>query len=157
MFECYKYSFLAKDGKLEPKAIASVLSQLGDVEGTKLIDAIKRLSAKDFLKIANDMGKSKTDPTMSFIAGIYTYNVSLWLEVGLLLAKGVTPKDMPNYIKMNPWFVENILVPEVKNIGLERIKKFVKIGSESEYGVLAGHIDTWNCFKSRIIGLLIIK
>ena len=157
VFECYKYSFLAKNGKLEPKDIASVLAQLGDVEGTKLIDAIKRLSAKDFLKIANDMGKSKTDPTMGFIAGLYTYNVSLWLEVGLLLAKGVTPKDMGNYIKMNPWFVENILVPEVKNIGLERIKKFVKIGSESEYGVLAGQIDTWNCFKSRIIGLLIIK
>jgi len=58
---------------------------------------------------------------------------------------------------MNPWVVENILVPEVKNIGLERIKKLVKIGSESEYGVLTGQMDVWNCFKSRIIGLLIIK
>ena len=157
VFECYKYSFLAKDGKLEPKAVGSVLSQLGDVEGSKLIDAIKRLSAKDFLKIANEMENGKRDPAMGFVAGLYTYNVSLWLEVGLLLAKGVTPKDMSNYIKMNPWFIENILVPEVKNIGLERIKNFVKIGSECEYGVLTGQKDAWNCFKSRIINLMIIK
>jgi DNA polymerase III delta subunit len=157
VFECYKYSFLAENGKLEPKAVGSVLSQLGDVEGSKLIDAIKRLSAKDFLKIANEMENGKRDPAMGFIAGLYTYNVSLWLEVGLLLAKGVTAKDMANYIKMNPWFIENILVPEVKNIGLERIKNFVKIGSESEYGVLTGQKDVWNCFKSRIISLMIIK
>jgi len=157
VFECYKYSFLAENGKLEPKAVGSVLSQLGDVEGSKLIDAIKRLSAKDFLKIANEMENGKRDPAMGFIVGLYTYNVSLWLEVGLLLAKGVTAKDMANYIKMNPWFIENILVPEVKNIGLERIKNFVKIGSESEYGVLTGQKDVWNCFKSRIISLMIIK
>lgn len=157
VFECYKYSFLAKDGKLEPKAIASVLAQINDVEGTKLIDAIKRLSPKDFLKVANQMEKNKDDPTMGFLAGIYTYSVSLWLEVGLLLAKGVSPKDMSNYIKMNPWYVENILVPEVKNIGLDKIKKFVKIGSESEYGVLTGQRDVWNCLKTRIIGVMIIK
>ncbi|NDB59164.1 hypothetical protein EB001_12030 [bacterium] len=157
VFECYKYSYLAKDGKLEPKDVASVLSQLGDVEGTKLIDAIKSLSVKDFLKIANEMEHSKTDPTMGFIVGLYTYNVSLWLEVALLLAKGVSAKDMVNYIKMNPWFIENILVPEVKNLGLERIKKFVKIGSECEMGVLTGQRDVWNCFKSRIIGLMNIK
>ncbi len=157
VFECYKYSFLAENGKLEPKAVGSVLSQLGDVEGSKLIDAIKRLSAKDFLKIANEMENGKRDPAMGFIAGLYTYNVSLWLEVGLLLAKGVTAKDMANYIKMNPWFIENILVPEVKNIGLERIKNFVKIGSESEYGVLTGQRDVWNCLKTRIIGVMIIK
>lgn len=157
VFECYKYSFLAKDGKLEPKAIASVLAQINDVEGTKLIDAIKRLSPKDFLKVANQMEKNKDDPTMGFLAGIYTYTVSLWLEVGLLLAKGVSPKDMTNYIKMNPWYVENILVPEVKNIGLDKIKKFVKIGSESEYGVLTGQRDVWNCLKTRIIGVMIIK
>ena len=157
VFECYKYSFLAKDGKVEPKAIASVLAQINDVEGTKLIDAIKRLSPKDFLKVANQMEKNKDDPTMGFLAGIYTYSVSLWLEVGLLLAKGVSPKDMSNYIKMNPWYVENILVPEVKNIGLDKIKKFVKIGSESEYGVLTGQRDVWNCLKTRIIGVMIIK
>ena len=103
------------------------------------------------------MENGKRDPAMGFIVGLYTYNVSLWLEVGLLLAKGVTAKDMANYIKMNPWFIENILVPEVKNIGLERIKNFVKIGSESEYGVLTGQKDVWNCFKSRIISLMIIK
>lgn len=157
IFECYKYSFLAKDGKLEPKAIASVLAQINDVEGTKLIDALKRLSPKDFLKVANQMEKNRDNPTMGFLAGIYTYTVSLWLEVGLLLAKGVSPKDMSNYIKMNPWYVENILVPEVKNIGLDKIKKFVKIGSESEYGVLTGQRDVWNCLKTKIIGVMIIK
>jgi len=64
---------------------------------------------------------------------------------------------MTNYIKMNPWYVENILVPEVKNIGLDKIKKFVKIGSESEYGVLTGHRDVWNCLKTKIISVMIIK
>jgi len=157
VFECYKYSYLAKDGKLEPKDVASVLSQLGDVEGTKLIDAIKRLSIREFLTISGEMGKSKIDPTMGFIAGLYTYNVSMWLEIALLLNKGVSPKDMVNYIKMNPWFLENILVPEVKNLGLERIKKLVKIGSQCEIGVLSGQRDVWNCFKTRVIGVMNFK
>jgi len=155
--ECMKYKYASSSQEILPKEVAGVMSILGEEDGTKIIDAIKSFDVKAVIKTMDDLQKTKsTDPTMSFVAGLLSYNLCLWFEIACLLEQGKDAKSITDLLKLNLYVVEKIHIPFVKKISLKKISELIKLASQCEYSVLSGERDSWTRLKTGLIKILII-
>jgi DNA polymerase III delta subunit len=154
-FEALKYRYVVGEDKvLNAKDVASVMAVLGEADGKKVIDAIKSSDVRSFLKSADELARLKGgDPLFSFL-GLFTYNVCLWFDVAMLLEQKIDNKKIAEILKLNPWFLENFVLPVVKNFGLKKISELIKLGADSEYAVFNNERDAWTKFKVGVIKIL---
>jgi len=155
--ECVKYKYACQSNEIQPKEVAGVMAILGEEDGTKIIDALKVLDARSVIKNMDDLQRTKKeDPTMSFVAGLLTYNLCTWFEVACLLEQGKDAKGIAESLKIHPFVVEKYHLPFVKKISLKKISELIKLANECEYSILRGERDSWTRLKCGIIKILFI-
>jgi DNA polymerase III delta subunit len=155
--ECMKYKYACQSKEVQPKEIAGVMAILGEEDGTKIIDALKSFDVRAVIKSMDDLQRTKKeDPTMSFVAGLLTYNLCLWFEIACLSEQGKDAKGISETLKVHPFVVEKFHLPFVKKISLKKIIELIKLANDCEYSVLAGERDAWTRLKCGIIKILFI-
>lgn len=152
-WEAEKYMVSLADKKeVTPDVVSGCISELSAVDGTDLVDTIASGDMKAFLKICTRIEKtSPSDQTMAVCNGLLLYNLIQWVEVGVRLAAKQTPTQIAEDLGKNPWFVENILAPRVKALGLLKIRKLLRHLYECEDGVRLGMREPWVKFKTGVV------
>lgn len=135
-----------------PAMVSGCISELSEIHGAELVEAVASGDMRSFLKLCQKIeNTSSTDQTMAVCNGLLLFNLVQWIEIGLRLEKKQTPATIAEDTGKNPWFVENILIPKVKALGLMRIRKLLKHLYLCEDAVRMGAREPWVKFKAGVV------
>jgi len=153
-WEAKKYMMCVEQGKKEitPQIVSGCISELSEIQGTELVEAVAMGDMKHFLKICTRIETtSSTDQTMSVCNGLLLYNLVQWIDVGLRLESKQTATRIAEDLGKNPWFIENMIIPKVKRIGVKRIRQLLRHLYWCEDNVRNGGREPWVKFKAGVV------
>jgi DNA polymerase III delta subunit len=152
-WEAHKYVMAVGDSEEIPaKIIAGLYSELSDRYSSDLVNSVASCDPKFFLKVCARMEKSSSkDLTMSVCNGLLFYKMREWVDVAVRLDAKESLDDIAHDLGVNPWKLTNILVPQIKSMGLVRIRKLLRALYEAEDAVLRGSRGSWEKLKSGIL------
>lgn len=132
--------------------VKGCISELSEIHGAELVDSVASGNMVEFLKLCQKIeNTTSTDQTMAVCNGLLLYNLVQWIDIGLRLEAKHTPQRIAEDTGKNPWFVENMLIPKVKALGVLRIRKLLRHLYECEDAVRMGAREPWVKFKVGVV------
>lgn len=154
-WEALKIAYQTEGEKVDPKGLGRLIAPLSEAQGTDLVEAIAARDIRSFLFQCSRLEQSSSkDPTMGMCAGLLFTSTLKWLEISLRLSKGESAGDIASAVGVSPYLLERVLIPQVRSLGLKRIRGLLALLSECEKAVKSGGINPWVRFKAGILKLI---
>lgn len=155
-FEILKISMLASIEGSDVILESHIKDSMAVLTEASVAPLMKALAARNRYFLAKSLFRirktSRGDPTMR-ISGLIWSSVSKWLAISELMSQGVSASDGAARLKINPWYYEKKLVPQVQLWPRSDVVKLIKVLSGAERTVMTGGIDPWAVLVAGLLGV----